>query len=335
MNVLELGDERWRDFVSSRADATIFHHPAWAQLLADCYGYPAKVLALTDDGRGVLAGLPVIDVTLPFGRRRWMSLPFTDHCPPLNSGHDLVPGLRDVARSFKVDSVQIRAPLPADAGVQADATFVRHDLSLGPDVAATWKKLRRNHRRSIADAEEAGTRIVQGNTSEDLDVFYRIHLQTRRRLGVPVQPRRFFRLFLERIIRPGLGFILTAYLGDRPAAAAVFCAWNGTLMCKYSGRADGFTRLDAIHLLFWHAIRSGSTESHTFDLGRSGIEQAQLRSFKVGWGAQESPLSYSWIARSPIRPSSHRAQDALGVIIRNSKPWLCRATGELLYRYAP
>jgi hypothetical protein len=335
VKTIDLADPRWLEFVSSRPDANLFHHPAWAQLLADCYGYRAKVVALTDDGRGVLAGLPVIDVSLPFGRRRWMSLPFTDYCAPLADGPELVAGLREVARSFKLDSLQIRAALPPDPGVQSEAGFVRHAVPLTPDTAATWKRLRRNHRRSIADAEEAGARIVRGTSEDDLDAFYRIHLQTRRRLGVPVQPRRFFRMLLERIIRPGLGFILTAYLGDRPAAAGVFCSWNGTLMCKYSGRADGLTRLDAIHLLYWHAMREGSADHHTFDLGRSETEQSQLRSFKIGWGAQETPLAYSWIARSPIRPASHRAHDVLGVVIRNSKPWLCRATGELLYRYAP
>lgn len=339
MNVLELSDPRWLDFVSGRTDANFFHHPSWAALLADCYGYRARVVALTDGGRGVVAGLPVIDVSLPFGKRRWMSLPFTDHCAPLGAGPelsaDLVPGLREVARAFDVDSLQIRAALPEDTGIQREAEFVRHEVPLTPDTDTTWKRLRRNHRRSIADAEEAGIRIARGSGATDLDTFYRIHLQTRRRLGVPVQPRRFFRMLLERIIRPGLGFILIAYLGDRPAAAGVFTTWNGTLMCKYSGRADGFTRLDAIHLLYWHAIREGSADHHTFDLGRSEIEQTQLRSFKVGWGAQESPLAYSWIARSPIRPASHRAQNVLGVAIRNSKPWLCRAAGELLYRYAP
>lgn len=334
MNVLALGDPRWLDFVSGRRDANFFHHPAWAELLSDCYGYRARVVALTDGGRGVVAGLPVIDVSLPFGRRRWMSLPFTDHCTPLGTPQDIAPALREIARSFDVD-LQIRAALPEDAGVQREAAFVRHEVPLTPDTAATWKRLRRNHRRSIADAEEAGIRVVRGSGTEDLDAFYRIHLQTRRRLGVPVQPRRFFRLMLERIIRPGLGFILTAYLGDRPAAAGVFTTWNGTLMCKYSGRADGLTRLDAIHLLYWEAMRAASADHHAFDLGRSEQGQAQLRSFKIGWGATESPLAYSWISRSPIRPASHRAQDVLGVAIRNSKPWLCRAAGELLYRYAP
>ena len=87
-------------------------------------------------------------------------------------------------------------------------------------------------------------RVVRGESAADVETFYRLHLQTRRRLGVPVQPRRFFALLLERVIRTGLGFVLTAHRDNVPVAGALFCAWNGTVMCKYSARADGFTKID-------------------------------------------------------------------------------------------
>ncbi len=129
--------------------------------------------------------------------------------------------------------------------------------------------------------------------------------------------------------------MLTAYDGEAPAASAVFMAWNGTLVCKYSARADGHTRSDAIPLLFWTAMRWASENGYrAFDLGRTDIESAQLRSFKDGWAATEKPLTYSWIARRPLRAPSHRLDAALGLAIRHSRPWLCRAMGELLYRYA-
>jgi len=337
VKTLAIDDPRWSDFVSARTDATLFHHPVWSELLRDCYGYPAMALALTDSSGAIVAGLPVIDVSLPIARRRWVSLPFTDHSAPLvgSSAADLVAALRDLARSAKFGALEIRAPLPVELGVQSQTAFVRHALPLSGDVRSIWKALRRNHRRSVADAEEEGVRVERGTTAAAIEVFYRLHVQTRRRLGVPVQPRRFFRLLLERVVAPGLGFVLTAYRGDMPVAAAVFCGWNGSLICKYSARADGATKLDAIHLLFWSAIRWGSENGyHTFDLGRSGTDQAQLRSFKTGWGAREIPLPYSWIGTARIRPSARRLHGALGLVIRNSAPWLCRATGELLYRYA-
>jgi len=336
VTLLALDDRRWSELVESRPDATIFHHPVWAKLVADCYGYRPLALGLAEGG-ALVAGLPLVEVSLPLGGRRWVSLPFTDHCPPLGGDHAaaLVGDLSEVARAAKVRRVEVRAPLAADPGIQSHAPFVLHQLALSGGVAATWKGLRRNHRRSVADAEEAGVRVVRGDSAADVDAFYRLHVQTRRRLGVPVQPRRFFALLLERIIARGLGFVLTAYRGDVAVAGAVFCGWNGTLMCKYSARADGFTKIDAIHLLFWSAIRWGCENGyHTFDLGRSELDQAHLRSFKTGWGARETPLAYSWIARAPVKLGANRSHELLGVLIRNSSPWLCRATGELLYRYA-
>jgi lipid II:glycine glycyltransferase (peptidoglycan interpeptide bridge formation enzyme) len=127
---------------------------------------------------------------------------------------------------------------------------------------------------------------------------------------------------------------MSAYLGDVAVASAVFCAWNGTLVCKYSGRADGFERLDAIHLLFWSGIRWAAENGyHSFDLGRSDAGQSRLRSFKAGWGTREEPLAYTYIGRAP-RVSSHRVERAMAQVIQRSSPWVCRAIGEVFYKYA-
>jgi len=333
VTLLSIEDARWQEFVESRPDSTIFHRPEWSRLIADCYGYRAMAIAVTEGG-AVTAGTPAIDVSRPMGSRRWVSLPFTDHCPPL-AGHgeaDLI-GMLGALSPSSCDVFELRAPA-AVPWVSSSGTYVKHDLPLTGDVASTWRRLRRNHRRSVQDAEAAGVRIAHGSSASDVDAFYRIHVQTRRRLGVPVQPRRFFQLFFERVIRAGLGFVVTAYERDVPAASAIFCAWNGLLTCKYSGRADGFEKVDAIHLIFWNAIRWGIENGyHTFDLGRTSVEQTHLRSFKVGWGTREEPLPYSWIGRAPSA-SSHRLERAIGPVIRNSSPWVCRAIGEVFYKYA-
>ena len=330
MNLLQPSDPRWLA-VAERPDATVFHHPAWAGLLAESYGYRA-MLALGDDG----SALPIADVTFPL-RRRLVALPFTDACGPLfgTDPSSLTDGLRDLAKSSRVDTLEIRAELPAHANVQQDTRFVRHEVPLDGDTKSLWRRLRRNHRRNVVDAEEAGITVERGTSAAALEGFYRMHVQTRRRLGVPVQPRHFFRRFAERILGTGLGFVLTAYRGASPAAAAVFMSWNGVLVCKYSARADAYVRADAIPLLFWSAMRWASDSGfRSFDLGRSDLGSAQLRSFKEGWGARELPLAYSWIARRPVHASSGRLDAALAVAIRNSSPWVCRAMGELLYRYA-
>ena len=155
---------------------------------------------------------------------------------------------------------------------------------------------------------------------------------TRRRLGVPIQPRRFFRLLRERLLGTGLAFVVSAYRGDVAVASAVFSAWNGTLVFKYGARDDRWARLGANHLLMWSAIRwAAENGCHTVDLGRSALGQPELRRFKSGWGAREEPLAYTWIGNAPRPGGSRPFEAALAVLIRNSSPWVCRAMGELFY----
>ena len=337
MKTLSLEDPRWLGFVESRPEATLFHHPAWARLLADCYGYRAMAIALTQSDGTVMAGLPVLDVSRPLGRRRWVSLPFTDRCAPLAaaSTDEVATALVSLARSQRLDALEVRAPLAQRADVQHTTEFVRHELALSSDTKSTWERLFKNHRRNVRIAERSGVRIVAGDPARELEVFYRLHLRTRRRLGVPTQPRRFFDLLLERLLRPGLGFVLSAYAGDTPIAAAIFGCWNGTAIYKYSARDERFAKLDANYLLLWTAIQTASERGcHTFDLGRSDQDQVDLRGFKDGWGAREEPLTYSFIATAPVTLSSGAANRALSVVIRNSAPWVCRAVGELFYKYA-
>src|SRR5579862_9310797 len=80
---LELDDPRWRSFVAARPEATSFHDPAWAELLADCYGYRPFVLAAVDDRGELVAGLPFLETTTMRRKRRWVSLPFSDLVEPL------------------------------------------------------------------------------------------------------------------------------------------------------------------------------------------------------------------------------------------------------------
>src|SRR5437763_11599971 len=60
LHELELDDPRWRSFVAASPEATSFHNPAWAQLLADCYGYRPFALAALDGSGELQAGLPFL-----------------------------------------------------------------------------------------------------------------------------------------------------------------------------------------------------------------------------------------------------------------------------------
>jgi lipid II:glycine glycyltransferase (peptidoglycan interpeptide bridge formation enzyme) len=191
------------------------------------------------------------------------------------------------------------------------------------------------HARNVRRAERSGLLVEQGTSPQAVETFYRLHLLTRRRLGVPIQPRRFFERLAEEVLAAGLGFVLTVRQGDVPLAAAVFLAWKGVLVYKYGASDARYWNLRPNHLLFWWAIRWGCEHDYrVLDWGRTDLTDRGLRDFKSGWGAIESPLEYAVVADQPPSLAPSRLHSALRLLIRHSSPWVCRALGEHLYRYA-
>jgi len=340
MTRFDVTDPHWRAFVERQSEAGPFHHPDWAQLVADCYRFPAFAITVDDEDGTITAGLPLVQVRHALTRPKWVALPFTDHCPPLaNSAADvtaLVTALHRASGEAGVSRVHVRATIGAGAADTVHA--FRHVLPLSPDADTVYAGFHSSQvKRSIRRAEREGVTIRAGNRAEDLlEVFYGLHLRTRHRQGVPIQPRRFFRLLWERAIEPGLGSVLIAEHAQRPLAAAVFLSWNGTVVYKFGASDQDAWPLRPNHLLFWHAIRTACERGDRwFDFGRTDSNHTSLREFKSHWGAREEPLVYQVLGNSS-RAGGHsdeKAERALGVLIRRAPPWFCRATGEALYRY--
>jgi CelD/BcsL family acetyltransferase involved in cellulose biosynthesis len=337
---LEIGDSRWTGFVQNSREALPFHRPEWARLLADCYGYRVFAFAHHDAAGRTAAGLPILEVKSPFSGRRWVSLPFTDYCPPLatsaQASASLVDQLDTERRARGIARLEVRAPV-VGSNVHRRSTAVMHTLRLGPDPDAVFRTFKASVQRAVLRAEREGVIVRRADTPTELvDTFYGLHTITRARLGVPVQPRRYFRLLWRSLIDPGLGFVLLASTGGVTVAGAVFLAWNGTIIYKYGASSPAYWKLRPNNLLFWTAIRWGCENGYrAFDFGRTDLEDEGLRSFKRGWGTLEEPLVYSTIGDVPAESSKARLTSILRPVIRRMPPWFCRFVGELAYKYAP
>jgi CelD/BcsL family acetyltransferase involved in cellulose biosynthesis len=146
---------------------------------------------------------------------------------------------------------------------------------------------------------------------------------------------RFFRLLWERLICRGLGFVLLAHKDSQLLAAAVFLHCNQTLTNKFSASDPAYWKLRPNNLLLWHAIRWGCEHGYrVFDWGRTDLDNQGLRQFKLGWGSEEQIVQYSVLAdREPRGPVDGKAHQLLTSLIQRSPTWVCRVTGELLYRH--
>jgi lipid II:glycine glycyltransferase (peptidoglycan interpeptide bridge formation enzyme) len=213
----------------------------------------------------------------------------------------------------------------------------RHTLRLDPNPERTFDRLKPSVRNKIRASDRSEVTVVRAEQEDDITrIFFDLHTKTRRRLGVPVQPRRYFSLLWRRIVEPGLGFLLVARASDHPVAAAVFLTWSGTVVYKYGASDATFWRLRPNNALLWHAINWACLNGYsTFDFGKTEPENTGLRDFKRGWGTEEASLAYAVLGPARIPASTAaRAARLMGPIIRHGPPFVCRGLGRALYRYA-
>ena len=331
-----LKDERWQRFVDGNDSARIFHHREWLALLHKQYGYPIEARCISSAGE-IVAGIPVAYVRSALTGRRLVSIPFSDTCSPLlldprdSSTLDLLlRELRETHLRRRLD-VEIRAGLPGIG--RPGERFYAHELPLADGVQVVSSRFSKMTARGVARSRRDGVEVLCARDVGALQDFYRLHLETRHRQGMPTQPKRFVERFAALFER-SLGFVLLARYEQRTIAAAVFLCFNGVLTYKYgaSRRADLIHRPN--NAIFAEAIDWACARGmHTLDLGRTDIDNDGLRAFKRGWGAQERVLAYTLLSSRAARPALPRTRRVLRSTISHTPPVTGRMIGATLYRH--
>src|SRR5258707_14891482 len=96
MNIVRVDprtDPVWQLLVD-RTPSSVFHSPAWIQVLTDTYGWEASAYVVLDDGGEPCAGIPFCRIADILGERI-VALPFSDYCDPLVDNPDTLRCLID------------------------------------------------------------------------------------------------------------------------------------------------------------------------------------------------------------------------------------------------
>jgi hypothetical protein len=339
IQIQSISDPAWFDFVSKQENANIFHHPAWAGLLAECYDYQPFVLTEKGKNGQVRGGIPFIDVNSKLTGRRWVSLPFSDFCTPLYTSPSVLESLVEylLAQSGQgvIPRVEIRSDISGKNSIYHEKIFVWHKLRLLDNSEEVFQKFHKTRvRDKIQLASRRGVEIRWGTRNSDIMIFYNMLVKTHHRLGCPTQPKHFFNLIWERIIEKGLGFLLLAYYLNKPIAGTVYIHNQSVLTAKYNASLPEYWRLRANNLIYWSAIKWGCENGFTsFDFGRTEINNQTLRNFKSGWGTTEQPLIYSIITDKQSNATKGWSKEIMNFVIRNSPSIISRLVGEMLYKH--
>jgi CelD/BcsL family acetyltransferase involved in cellulose biosynthesis len=283
--------------------SSVFHTLAWLEALRRTYGYQPVAYTTSPPGSSLENGLVLCRVTSWITGRRLVSLPFSDHCEPLlNDASDESVFLAALERTLdaeKLSYIELRPLTPLAGAYHPAQSYCFHQVDLRPDLTTLFDHCHKSStQRKIQRAEREGLTCEAGRSEALLDAFWKLHLMTRRRHGIPPQPERWFRNLID-CFGDGLP-IRVAFQDKRPVASILTLRHKDTLVYKYGCSDTRFNNLGGTQLLFWRAIQEAKREGlRMFDLGRTDCENTGLIAFKDRWGAARSTLSYVRLGKAP------------------------------------
>jgi CelD/BcsL family acetyltransferase involved in cellulose biosynthesis len=308
-----LRDPRWKTLIEWHPDASIFHRVGWLEALKSSYGYTPFALTTSAPGSPLMDGLPLCKIRSPLTGRRLVSVPFSDHCQPLVSDpqalNAFIHTLTEHITTIRQKYFEIRPIIYVGgegAGLAISNTYHLHRLDLRPPLELLFKQFDKSSvQRKIRRAERESLRYEEGSSEELLNFFYKLMIITRRRLGLPPQPLKWFRALIS-FLGPDLK-IRVAFKDDTAIAGILTIAYKKTLVYKYGCSDMRYSNLGGNALVFWHAIQDAKALGmEELDMGRSDLENEGLAVFKEHWGAQRGTLSYWRYPAQAAKPGPER-----------------------------
>lgn len=289
-------------FIQQQAKDTLYYSQAWLDLITRLYGYTVIPLTTINTSGQISGFLPLCSMQSPLTGRRLVALPFSDHCPLLaedeTSANDLIDQAILLAQKQKVRYLELRTGVNDTLAKRSDLVegnlYVSWQLPLASDPDVVWSGLRKPVQHQIKKSRKLDVQVRMAEQREDMEHYYRLHLQTRcRKHGMPAQPRQYFMDLWDTFAERGaVQLLLAEYQGNIIAAIILFA--SGTIVRYAYGASDErYLHLAPNNLLMWTAISWGCTHGYqTLELGRTACDNGGLMEFKRRWGATQEPLPY-------------------------------------------
>ena len=292
----------WEQSLSGFPKAGFFHSSAWCRTLVEAYGYRPFYLAGYYSGR-IVALVPLIEVKSWLTGRRGVNLPFTDNCPPLLESPEDWPEIWEKLLKLGSERRWKYLELRGDnTDLFPEAQRMVHidhvvDLDCGPENLLAG--LRGSTRRNIRKAMKKDVIVRRANSFKAIREYFRLHVLTRKRHGLPPQPLRFFKVLYHNAIEKGYGHLFLAYRpweNDHPGksiAGALFLTFGDKAVFKFGASELDVDRFRPNNMIMWTAIQILRSEGYkSLHLGRTDLENLGLLRFKDGWDSRRENSFY-------------------------------------------
>jgi len=210
---------------------------------------------------------------------------------------------KNIGREHNCDFVRISPLIPAQAGNQ---TLTQNNFKPAPihlvNPEKTWvlnlekpeeeilAEMKKSTRYEVRKGVKTDFKVKIGNSNQDLDIFWDLHLETVKRQGFVPFSRKLTEQELESFSDQAQ--IISIFHDEKPLASGVFLFDDRT--GYYHQGASTYSKLPAAHAYLWQAIleakRRGCREFNFWgvcDESQTKHPWYGLSKFKRGFGGQE------------------------------------------------
>lgn len=331
----------WDDRVKDFPNVTIFHSSAWAKLLVGCYGFVPKYFAAFS-GEIFFGAMPFMETRDIFGRRKGISLPFSDFCDPLIKGLDSFNNILDCVKKM-ADSrswhyFEIRGGKDFLEREPVFQQIYTHDLDLSVDEKKQFSSFRDSTRRNILNAEKKGVTVAHSTSIDALKIFYRLNCLTRREHGLPPQPWKFFLGLWHLLLKNDHGFLSIASFNGKAIAGNLYLIHAKKAFYKYGASDSTYQHLRPSNLVMWEGIRQCREKGCLLlNFGRTEPHHQGLLQFKHGFGCKETTCNYYRFdckKQTFVQRPDTKTTDLQSEILSRLPIPVLRMLGTFLYKYA-
>ena len=302
---------------------------------------------ITEDSDAIIRGaIPFFWVNSWITGSRFVSLPFSLYCDPLVESqevfrsliHYIVEKQGQIDAGFIVIRTRFAGHFFMNTNFKQFIGYKNHTLSLDPSLVTIERSFHRSCvRQRINRAEQSNITISKACSESDVKCFYGLYCMSRKKIGLPPQPYRFFRNMWKILYpRDMLEILITKYK-DQPVSSLLLLKYKQRAHAECMGTNDKFFDFSPNILLFWKAIQMVKAEGYRFfDFGGSAIHNLNLIAFKRRWGTVEEDISHYYFPSIKGLSSEVEESSKYKLLTRLSPKLpnrIFKWTGQVLYRH--
>jgi hypothetical protein len=333
-----LKDLTWDKKVHDLSNSA-FYTSYWAEVVSSTYGYKPLYFALEKDDK-IVSYIPIMEINHLITGKKGVSLPFSDICEPYAYSkyefNSLFEYIKEYGKQNNWHSIELRGGSKFLDYAKNLSSYYEHVLDFRKPINEIYNGFKESVKRNIKKSQSFGIKIITEPSIESLKSFIKLNKITRKRHGLPSQPKNFFYNLYNKIIVKGQGYIISAKMDNKIIASFVFLTCNNEVIYKYGASNLKYQKYRVNNFLMWEAIKFFKEKNFDlFSFGRTFPDNKGLMQFKEGWSSNINLINYYKynLKKDVFVVDKDPEKSFINVFFKNIPVFASSMLGNLLYKY--